>query len=366
MKKEVLLAGLLASFSVHAVEISKDPTYAYADVTATSKSHALKVVPEKRITLMNVKLTPSEKQQILKQAGSPLKNLALINNSLPSSVDIGMNNVPVLNQGAHGACVTFAATAALNALINKGDYISQLCSLELGANFEENGYMPSGWEGSFAPIVLNQLQQFGFVSKEQQRLHSCAGVYEYPIYDQENTGNAMNLKQFSALKENYVLEEDDVDSPEEIGEVAWGWIPIMNVFDRFSKQLSNQQEAFNSLMEVKKSLNAGNRVVFGTLIVTSAQCGKVACGSYKAMGDSWIETNSIAQQPLMIGGHEMVITGYDDNAVIFGKDGKMHMGLLKLRNSWGTDVGDKGNYYMSYEYFIKYGIEAQKMVSFKS
>ena len=70
---------------------------------------------------------------------------------LSSSIDLGMNNVPVLDQGSHGTCVTFATTAAVDAVLGKGDYVSQLCNLELGATLEQFGYYPSGWDGSFGP-----------------------------------------------------------------------------------------------------------------------------------------------------------------------------------------------------------------------
>jgi C1A family cysteine protease len=39
-------------------------------------------------------------------------------------------------------------------------------------------------------------------------------------------------------------------------------------------------------------------------------------------------------------GHEMIIIGYNDNAKV-----------LKLRNSWGPDRGDNGDFYMSYDYY---------------
>ena len=99
-----------------------------------------------------------------------------------------MNGVPVLNQGRHGSCVTFAVTAAMDAVIGHGDYISQLCSLELGKSLEYNGYLPSGWDGSLGPIVLNQFSRFGVVSKNDQASKSCADVKEYPLADGKKHG----------------------------------------------------------------------------------------------------------------------------------------------------------------------------------
>lgn len=41
------------------------------------------------------------------------------------------------------------------------------------------------------------------------------------------------------------------------------------------------------------------------------------------------------------GGHCMLMIGYDDEKKLFA-----------IRNSWGSEVGDKGHYYMPYEYII--------------
>jgi C1A family cysteine protease len=60
------------------------------------------------------------------------------------------------------------------------------------------------------------------------------------------------------------------------------------------------------------------------------------------------ETKEVAQtgivplpQPneTLLGGHCVVAVGYDDEKQLF-----------KCRNSWGTDWGDKGYFYMPYQY----------------
>ncbi len=42
-----------------------------------------------------------------------------------------------------------------------------------------------------------------------------------------------------------------------------------------------------------------------------------------------------------------------------------NQGLLTLRNSWGEEVGDHGNYYMSYDYFLKLAVEEQVIANSK-
>ena len=61
----------------------------------------------------------------------------------------------------------------------------------------------------------------------------------------------------------------------------------------------------------------------------------------------------------------MIITGYDDKAVAYDLNGKQHVGLLTLRNSWSENAGDNGNYYMTYDYFKKYASEAQAIIEIK-
>ena len=39
-------------------------------------------------------------------------------------------------------------------------------------------------------------------------------------------------------------------------------------------------------------------------------------------------------------GHEIIVIGYDDS-----------QRLLKIRNSWGKQAGDLGDYYMTYDFY---------------
>jgi C1A family cysteine protease len=60
----------------------------------------------------------------------------------------------------------------------------------------------------------------------------------------------------------------------------------------------------------------------------------------------------------------MIITGYDNNATAIDTQGRVHKGLLTLRNSWGNKVGDQGDFYMSYDYFKALALEVQRIRSF--
>lgn len=266
----------------------------------------------------------------------------------PKSVNLGMNNTPVLNQGAHGSCVTFAITGALDAIIGNGDQISQFCSLALGSYLKKHQLSKySGWNGSFGPVVLKQLNDYGIVGKGYQRVHGCAGLKTYPVSDSKNKGKPMSISEYTA----YSVALDKVAS----------WDVLVDIEQAFT----NNHNPVMVLKAVKKSLIEGNRLTFGVLLDTSfGHAG--ALGHYQKNYDSWVLTPEIvahAKQAKIEGGHEMIIIGYDDEAVIRDPNGRVSKGLLILRNSWGGKAGHKGNYYMSYAYFKALSDELQVIKS---
>ncbi|KAB8039611.1 hypothetical protein GCL60_04960 [Silvanigrella paludirubra] len=223
-----------------------------------------------------------------------------------TSVDLGMGNVPVLDQGAHGTCVTFAATAALDAKIKQGDYIDQQCSLALN-KFLGNNY----WNGAYTAVqILEPLKKYGIIPKNQ-----CFGS-KYA-----NTSQKVSPTQ-------YMTKSDK----------------------SYAGQISYHYTEKASADVVKATLKAGYRVAIGTALADTSDPISVNGFDVKIKGTSgsydgglWAckqpgnSTNYCADQNA---GHEVVIIGYDDKQQLF-----------KIRNSWGTYAGEKGNYYMSYAFF---------------
>lgn len=268
------------------------------------------------------------------------------NSNLPSQVQLGMNQVPTLNQGSHGTCVMFANTAALDAALNKGDYISQLCQLELGRYLENNGYSVSGWDGSWGLNMLNQINMFGFVNKKKQGSLGCDGLFEYPV-NAPSPDNEMPLVEYHALSEP--LPQDLI-----------GWSTLLDLYQVALDHTDMDQV----LQQVKTALYAGDRLTFGVLFIDYNQGIAGAVGSYHETYDSWILTPEILadlNEDAEFAGHEMVITGYDDNAIAVDNQGRKHQGLLTLRNSWGNLIGDHGDFYMSYDYFKTLALEVQRI-----
>ncbi len=271
--------------------------------------------------------------------------------NLPSKVDLGMQNVPVLDQGNYGTCVTFANTAAIDALIGKGDYVSQLCHLALGNYLEKNSYTPSGWNGSFSYLTLSQMDNFGIISKEKEKQIGCGGLTQYPSWG-ATPSETLSVEDYHRLSE---------DLKNEAYQIAWS--SILNPYEITDSINSNKL-----LYNAKKALAAGDRLTFGVVLPDSTTGLAGAVGTYHKTNDSWVLTPEIARDAYFYGdqvAHEMILIGYDDFAIAVDTQGRKYHGLFTLRNSWGKEVGDNGNFYMSYEYFKMLVIEIQRIRKLK-
>lgn len=304
----------------------------------------------KQIMLMNIKLTEKQKRDLLTFKSTNNITPMVQPTTLPAKKELGMNNVPVLDQGSHGACVTFANTGAIDALLGQGDYVSQLCHLELGKYLEGKSYMYSGWNGSWGTHVLSQIERFGIVNKTKQRAFGCGGLTEYPMAS-INTGSGMSLDEYKNLSESTIEK--------------LSWISLLTLAERFGWDPNSSKDGDELLLKVKKAIAfkpsyASNvRLTFATILPIS-HCNVGACARYHATDDTWALTNAIKNdQEASPAGHEMIITGYDDNAVAIDNEGHEHRGLLTLRNSWGSAAGDYGNYYMTYDFFKQFVLEVQ-------
>ncbi|MBA2656201.1 MAG: C1 family peptidase [Tatlockia sp.] len=290
------------------------------------------------IQLLHVKLSDKEKNYLTSKAQAVLKHqgefsqekLNSIILDLPEKILLGMTNVPVLNQGKHGTCVTFALTAAIDAILSRGDYISQLCSLQLGSYLAKQNGSSSGWNGTHPITVINQITQYGIMTKAKQKSLGCGGMTRYPL------GNDPLTDSF--------IEPDKFQSNNEL---IFG--KLVNWSDIFQKN-----DSAKSLAEVKEALKSKDRLIFTVLLPREDLGIAGAVGKYKTWlaKDSWVLTTAILNGIKNIKvAHEMIITGYDDNAVAVDNLGAKHKGLLKLRNSWGIIFGNYGDFYMSYDYF---------------
>jgi C1A family cysteine protease len=103
-----------------------------------------------------------------------------------------------------------------------------------------------------------------------------------------------------------------------------------------------------SLYDFKSCLNAGFPFICGFAVYESFQSREVAKTGIMSMPDP---------NERSLGGHAVIVMGYDDEKECF-----------IVRNSWGKKWGDKGHFYMPYDYLLNRNLSddfwvIQKVVS---
>lgn len=346
MKRAWILSVLLFSnLSWASIEnIVIDGTVPSTVTLNSTDSDASAKQTKKDIRLLHVSLSSQARAYLAEQASQQYqhRNQSANHTREQSSVQLGMNGTPVFDQGAHGTCATFSTTAAIDAYIGMGDVISQLCHLELGSYLHQlDASYLSGWDGAYIHTVMDQLKKYGAITMPKQLFFGCSGMHIYPASDASNQGYPMSITDYIDLRDRT--------------NVAIKTHSILQVSDALTPRMN----AETTLESVKSALRAGNRVVIGILI-DQYRGENGALGRYGLFTNSWILTPEILQDAKngkIDAAHALVLTGYDDDAVIYGPDDSIHQGVLTLRNSWGLFAGYFGNYYMSYDYFKTFSIE---------
>ena len=222
--------------------------------------------------------------------------------------------------------------------------------MQLGNFIATHGYGISGWDGTWGRPVLSQMDAFGFINKTKESTHGCGGLTHYPLGGIEPQ-TFINVDDFYNISEPLNI---DLDAPQ------ISWSELADGDQIFLDDINTK----STLMDVKTALAKGDRVTFGVLLPAVGLGNAGAVGTYRSTDDSWVLTpeikHDVAINPPETG-HEMVITGYDDDAISYDIKGRQYTGLLTLRNSWGKHSGDHGNFYMSYDYFKLLLLEAYQI-----
>jgi hypothetical protein len=306
----------------------------------------------KKIKLLNFKLSSNAVDSLKQKTHLIHQSPTLTATSRTThEKQLGMNGVPVLDQGNFGTCVTFADTAAIDAVLGKGDYISQLCLLQLGNYASIHAYSYSGWDGSLSRSILNRIEDHGFISKDIQRVTGCGELTEYPSNNSPIPKSAISFDDYHQLSDGLTNH-------------GIYWTTILDSYKAF---FLNEVDTQNLVTDIKKSIDNGHRVTIATFLPAVDLGLAGAVGKHHVENDTWVLSTIIERElylstSLFFAGHAMVITGYDDNAVAIDDLGREHVGLFTLRNSWGEHLGDKGDFYMSYDYFKVLGFEAQQII----
>lgn len=201
----------------------------------------------------------------------------------------------------------------------------------------KNTYKDAWWEGTYAKEALNSIEATGVIPKNKQ--NQCGKLGEYVPYtdglhfEQKIPEDSISLEKYHKLSEVVAFTHKSI-------EVS---IPT------------------KSLFLVKSELAASHRILLG-FVVTNTDPES----THNTSGDTWAlsseDVRTLMESVSNLSIHEIIITGYDDKAVAYDSQGNKHVGLLKVRNSWGTDSGDHGDYYMSYDYFKAFVSDLQVII----
>lgn len=292
---------------------------------------------------------------------------------LPPSVQLGMNGVPVFDQGWEwGTCDTFAITEAIDALYSlRGDQaISQICYLQLTRSLYPTSMGINWWDSGWEFLELMTLEHYGYWTQQDQKniqingKPACGGLDKYPASSDSAFIDLPSFSDPNDLRQK-IMQQQQKDGG--IGEPM-----SISVFQQHSNRLFKNSDwnmitndpslqPDQVLQQIKISLSQGNRLVFSMYLdayLNDHARNMGALAFYNEKQDTWVLTQQIETDiqlhPENFVGHDMVITGYDDNTCVSYIDEgqiKQECGLLKIRNSGGEQLGDHGDFYMSYDYF---------------
>ena len=99
------------------------------------------------------------------------------------------------------------------------------------------------------------------------------------------------------------------------------------------KDIVKRYKRLNNLTQIKDSIAQGYPAVFGFAVYESFESQEVADTGIVPMPK---------QGEQMLGGHAVLASGYNDSS-----------GHVIVRNSWSDAWGDKGYFYLPYEYFTE-------------
>jgi C1A family cysteine protease len=187
--------------------------------------------------------------------------------------------------------------------------------------------------GSCTANALATAYQFTLLKQKEKEYFTPSRLFIY--YNERAIERTINSDSGAMLRDgmkvlNKIGTCDEVIWPYKIKEFKKQ--PPSPCFVQALKNKITQYERIDgrNLYLIKQCLAKGHPFVFGFTVFDSFESQEVADTGIMPM-----PTNS----ERMLGGHAVCAVGYDDAT-----------GMIKVQNSWGTEWGDNGYFYMPYEF----------------
>lgn len=218
----------------------------------------------------------------------------------PSTIDLRMNMPEVFDQGRIGSCVSQSVAALV---------------WHARSQVEGRVAVPS------RPFIY-------YASRVREGT--------VPIDNGQYIRTAMKVLSHEGAAPEYMwgheLDENDLPDSSWLFPKSSRWIrkPTKRVYTEAERWQTLVYYRVNSVDDMLNCLADGFPFTFGFAVYRSF---------YGSDGRPQVVTPMPHSTEKMLGGHAVVAVGYDDNRRMF-----------LCRNSWGTDVQDKGHYWMPYSY----------------
>ena len=227
---------------------------------------------------------------------------------LPKAIDNRQYCSPIEDQAQLGSCTANAGVGMYEYMENKanGTYIDGSRLFLYKATRLLMGDEGKGDSGAYIRTTLGAIRLFGIPNEEY-----------WPYTDEET--------KFDIMPDPWL----------------WSFGQSFQSIKHF--RLDYSTDAKENVHRIKEYVTNGYAVDFGFVVFSSYTQTKTNGGifPYPKAGES------------VVGGHSVLIVGYDDNKVSKNNtDGSTKTGCFLIRNSWGTSWGDQGYGWMPYAYFL--------------